>query len=96
MKQCGLNKYLDYAVYYEDVESPKPHPESLFTTLEHFQIRKGAAVMIGDSITDIEAGKNAGVKTIGVLTGFDKEILNRSNPDILATNIAEVSKLFHA
>lgn len=96
LKLCGLSEYIDFQVFRDDITHAKPHPESILKTLRHFDIPRHKAVMIGDSTVDIEAGKSAGVKTIGVLTGFDKEILHISNPDILTKDIGEVSRLFHA
>ncbi len=50
-----------------DVEATKPEPDLIQAALE----KSGAddAVMIGDSAWDCEAAKNAGLKTIGLLTG---------------------------
>ncbi len=96
LKLHGLHEYIDQSIFFDDVTHAKPHPESILKVLSHFKEKKENAVMIGDSAVDIEAGKNAGVKTIGVLTGFDNRTLHTSNPDILLKDIAEVSRLFHA
>lgn len=50
-----------------DVDRTKPHPDLVEVALE----RAGTddAVMIGDSVWDCEAAKNAGLKTIAVRTG---------------------------
>jgi len=49
---------------------------------------------VGDARTDIQAGKAAGMKTIGVLTGFDDhEALNRENPDSIIESIAQLPKI---
>jgi HAD superfamily hydrolase (TIGR01549 family) len=50
-----------------DVERTKPHPDLVEAALEKAGTRE--AVMIGDSVWDIEAAKNAGIETIAVLTG---------------------------
>ena len=40
--------------------------------------------MIGDSMSDIRAGKRSGVRTVAVSWGFqDRELLSREDPDIL-------------
>ncbi len=88
LKQTNLYDLIDYKIFRDDITHPKPHPESLTKTLKYFGKQKDSAVMVGDSIVDIEAGKNAGVKTIGVLTGFDKKILKESNPDLLIKDIS--------
>lgn len=92
LQHTKLNDLIDYKIFRDDVTQAKPHPESLHMALSYFGQKAQDAVMIGDSVVDIEAGKNAGVKTIGVLTGFDRKILRTSNPDLILKNIAHVSK----
>ena len=50
-----------------DVETTKPEPDLVQAAVE--KAGGGAAVMIGDSTWDCEAGKRAGVETVAVLTG---------------------------
>jgi HAD superfamily hydrolase (TIGR01549 family) len=50
-----------------DVERTKPHPDLVEAALEKAGTRE--AVMVGDSVWDIEAAKNTGIETIAVLTG---------------------------
>ena len=50
-----------------DVEKTKPHPDLVEAALEKAGTRD--AVMIGDSVWDVEAAKRAEIPTIAVLTG---------------------------
>jgi HAD superfamily hydrolase (TIGR01509 family) len=50
-----------------DVEQTKPNPDLVQTALE--KAGGGDAVMIGDSVWDVEAAKRAGIPTIAVRTG---------------------------
>ena len=51
---------------------------------ERYQFDTDATVMIGDAISDIRAGKMAGVTTIAVTWGFqDSGLLIREQPDYL-------------
>jgi HAD superfamily hydrolase (TIGR01509 family) len=50
-----------------DVQATKPEPDLVTAAVE--KAGGGDAVMIGDSTWDCEAATNAGLKTIGVLTG---------------------------
>jgi HAD superfamily hydrolase (TIGR01549 family) len=50
-----------------DVSTTKPAPDLIEAALE--RVGGGDAIMLGDSTFDCEAAGNAGVKTIGVLTG---------------------------
>ena len=50
-----------------DVEETKPEPDLVEAALEKAGTRD--AVMVGDTVWDVEAAKRAGIETIGVLTG---------------------------
>ena len=50
-----------------DVEQTKPNPDLVQTALD--KVGGGDAVMIGDSVWDVEAAKRAGIPTIAVRTG---------------------------
>lgn len=50
-----------------DVEATKPEPDLVEAALEKAETRD--AVMIGDSIWDVESSKRAGLECCGVLTG---------------------------
>ncbi|MBP7832698.1 MAG: HAD-IA family hydrolase [Candidatus Levybacteria bacterium] len=91
LQHTQLNGLIDYKLFRDDITHAKPHPESLHMTLKYFGKMAQNAVMIGDSIVDIEAGKNAGVKTVGVLTGFDKKIIKNAHPDLLVKDISYLS-----
>jgi phosphoglycolate phosphatase len=47
-----------------DVARPKPHPESFWRILEHFQLKPEEAIYIGDSQVDEEFAANAGVPLV--------------------------------
>ena len=51
----------------EDAGESKPDPELLDRALE--KVSGGQAVMIGDSVWDVEAANRQGIPTIGLLTG---------------------------
>jgi len=55
----------------EDVEHPKPDAEPILKALEHFEVNEKEIWMIGDTKLDLLSAKNAKVKSIGVLSGYD-------------------------
>jgi HAD superfamily hydrolase (TIGR01549 family) len=72
-----------------DVERTKPEPDLVQTAIE--RIGGGPAVMVGDSVWDCEAARNAGVDTIAVLTGgFSDAELLRAGATIVFRSIAEL------
>lgn len=58
-------------VYGERKELPKkPNPYTTLEIISEMGIPKDEALFIGDSKTDIETAKNAGIDSVGVLWGF--------------------------
>jgi HAD superfamily hydrolase (TIGR01509 family) len=53
----------------EEVEESKPAPDIFELALERAGSQPEEAVAVGDSVWDIEAGKNAGVKVVAVMSG---------------------------
>jgi len=60
----GLEPYFDFVVTALDVESPKPAPDPLFRVMEHFSIRPGEMIYVGDSSLDEQAAKASGVRFV--------------------------------
>lgn len=59
----------------------KPDPEIINYIMDQLNVSKEDAVIIGDSKSDVLAGKNAGIDTIAVTYGYDKpENLISLNP----------------
>jgi phosphoglycolate phosphatase len=51
--------------------------------------------MIGDTVSDILAGKNAGAQTVGVLYGFGEEKeLRQAGGDLIIKSTADLVDLF--
>lgn len=78
----------------DSVENKKPEPEMLLTIMEEISQEPGNSVFIGDSGVDIETGKNAGVKTVGVTYGFRsrKEVLE-SQPDAIIESPLQLKEI---
>lgn len=58
---------IDHLVTSEDVDASKPAPDLLSAGRE--AVGGTAAIMIGDSVWDVQAAKEAGMRMIGVLSG---------------------------
>lgn len=57
-------KYFSVLVTVEDIKHHKPHPEPLLFAAKRLKLKPSECVYVGDSCTDVEAGKAAGMKTI--------------------------------
>ncbi len=72
----------------------KPDPEGALRLLEEIGVPAEQAVMVGDSHTDVETGKNAGLWTVGVTYGFAPQTLADASPDMLVDHPHELAELF--
>lgn len=71
MEHFGIMNYFKVLIGREHVENPKPHGEPILKALEHFECKGKEIWMIGDTRMDLISAKNAGVNTIGVLSGYE-------------------------
>ena len=69
----NLSQYIDIVTGSDEVKQGKPAPDMLLMQMEMLGVSPSEAVMVGDSPADIQAGKAAGVATVGVLWGYGKE-----------------------
>ncbi|MBE7023058.1 MAG: HAD family hydrolase [Ruminococcaceae bacterium] len=71
----------------------KPDPESVFEIVEGFGVARAECLYIGDTATDIETAKNAGLYSVGVLWGFrDEPELRGAGADLIVSNPAEIAE----
>ena len=57
----------------DHVQQTKPHPESVQMACEQMGVTPQMCVMVGDHRRDIEAGRNAGARTIAAAWGYIDE-----------------------
>lgn len=62
----------------------KPDPEGVYRLMDALKVSKEECLYVGDSEVDIQTGKNAGVRTIGVAWGFrTREILEAAGAEMI-------------
>jgi phosphoglycolate phosphatase len=90
----GIDDFCDVFVSRNSVKKVKPHPDHLTYVMESLRISGEEAVMVGDHITDIQAGKRVGMKTIGVLTGRTKKgEFEKVEADYILRDVSEICNL---
>ncbi len=66
----GLENAFDMILCAEEINPPKPHPETIFTICRKLSIPPRETIMIGDTVTDMVMGKRAEVAlTVGIVEG---------------------------
>jgi HAD superfamily hydrolase (TIGR01509 family) len=85
----GISKFFSTIITALDTSKPKPSPEALIHGIGALKIEIRDCIIVGDSVSDIRAGKAAGAQTVGVLSGlFGREELEREQPDLILFDIA--------
>jgi phosphoglycolate phosphatase len=89
-----IDIFCDIFVSRNSVKNVKPHPDHLTHVMRSLKISGGEAVMVGDHMIDVQAGKRVGMKTIGVLTGrTKKEEFEKAGADYILKEASEVCEL---
>jgi len=72
LEAFGLGRYFESVVCADTIPYRKPSPEPLLHVLSTLGVPVGHAVMVGDSETDIAAGKACSMRTIAVTHGYGR------------------------
>jgi pyrophosphatase PpaX len=88
----NLTPYFSTLVTYEDTDRHKPHPAPLLVASERLGIEPARIVYVGDAVFDIQAGKAAGMRTVGVTWGAGKkEELMEAGADWVIAGMGELT-----
>jgi len=91
LARFDLARYFQNVVTSMDTKNPKPSPEALIKCSKQLDVKISDCIVVGDSIVDVRAGKNAGARTVAVLSGiFSRDELEREKPDLILENINEL------
>ncbi len=84
----GIGRYFCSVMTALDTSKPKPSPEALLKCVQTLNLQIGDCLIAGDSVNDIRAGKAAGAKTVGVLSGlYFSEELAKECPDMILPDL---------
>ncbi|MFB3889413.1 MAG: HAD family hydrolase [Candidatus Bathyarchaeia archaeon] len=93
LEQFDLAKYFSHIVTAMDTRKPKPSPEALIKAVKSMDLQMCECVIVGDSVSDIHAGKAAGAATVAVLSGlYTHEELALACPDLILRDVTELPK----
>ena len=92
LEHVGLAGAIPVVVGYDSCTRHKPDPEPVTRALALLGRPATEALFIGDSTHDIEAGRAAGVRTIGVSWGaFSHADLALAHPDLVVDDVAALA-----
>ncbi|WP_120635879.1 HAD family hydrolase [Ruegeria sp. EL01] len=70
LESAGVRQHFDFVAGYDSGHGFKPGPGQLLAFATHVGVDPARIAMVGDSLHDLQAGRAAGMTTIGVLTGL--------------------------
>jgi HAD superfamily hydrolase (TIGR01549 family) len=95
LKRFELTDYFEQIVETTQYKEHKPHPEGLYLCMDKLGVQPEETVYIGDGVSDILAGKSAGVRaTIGTTQGLgSREALKAAGADYIIDSLLELQGL---
>jgi phosphoglycolate phosphatase len=94
LSKLGLATFFDVALSRNDVLNLKPHPDGLNLALQRLGIIKDNSIFLGDSLDDVNAARNAGIRIIIITDGENgKEDILAAKPDQVIQNYDELLRI---
>ena len=90
----GVLDYFKSVIGAGDVARNKPFPDMIQTSLKEMNLPTEDSIFVGDTLTDIETGKQAGVDVYALPTGFySRKELSQPKPRRLLRNLEELVRV---
>ncbi len=94
LRRFRLRQFFSATITRESVLAVKPDPVHLEAALKALKVRPEEAIVIGDSVRDMECARRLNVLAVGVTTGFSSiEELTRAGADYLASSSTDIPSL---
>ncbi len=92
LEHFQIMHYFELLIGREDVEYPKPHAQPIEKALAFFTCKKDQCWMIGDTRLDLASAKNANIRGVGVLSGYDSKEQLLTYSDVVKKDALEAVK----
>jgi phosphoglycolate phosphatase len=94
LEQFGLSDFFEKVVCGDTFEQRKPHPQPLLEVADFFKTTPQQAIMVGDSINDIQAAQAAGFYSICVDYGYhgDHDV-NDLGADLVISHFSQINRV---
>jgi phosphoglycolate phosphatase len=91
LKRFHLEQFFDAVVTRDSVFEVKPHPTHLVAALDALKVMSQEAVLVGDSVKDIQCAIQLNVLAVGVTTGLSSiEELTCSGAHYIASSVTDI------
>lgn len=91
LKHLGVSNYFKSVLGAGDVPRNKPFPDMIHAALREMGLSPEDVAFVGDTLTDIDTGKQAGVDAYALPTGFHSKLeLSQGKPKRILKNLKEL------
>jgi len=90
LEQAGIRDRFAFVAGYDSGHGVKPEPGGLLAFARQTRIAPARVAMVGDSTHDLLAGRAAGMRTIGVLTGMASPSDLAPHADVVLDDIGQI------
>jgi 2-hydroxy-3-keto-5-methylthiopentenyl-1-phosphate phosphatase len=91
LRHLGVSDYFRSVIGAGDVPRNKPFPDMIHAVLREMSLSPEEVIFVGDTLTDIDTGKQAGVDVYALPTGFYSKIeLSQKKPKRILKNLKEL------
>lgn len=93
LEELRIIKFFDLIVTGDDVNNHKPSSEGILKFLNKFNLNAGEVLMVGDSVSDVKASKEAGVQIASALwDSYAVEKIKTLGSDYYFNTVQELSE----
>ncbi len=94
VEQTGIGDFFDTVIGGECTQRKKPDPDALLLGAERLGVEIQNGLMVGDSINDVLASRNAGCPVVAVPYGYNHgRDIREAKPDLVIDSILELISL---
>jgi phosphoglycolate phosphatase len=94
LESLGIHQRFQIIIAGGDMPELKPSPAPVLAIAEHLDMSPHELVMVGDMPQDVLAGKQAGTRTVAVLSTFtSRERLVAARPDVIIERLAQLPEI---
>lgn len=94
LESKGILDYFQVVVSGDTTPKKKPAPEPLLYAANKLDIEPNQSLMLGDSMHDVEAARNAGFQVVAVSYGYNHGVdIREAKPDAVIDSFVELEQL---
>lgn len=95
LEALNIAEYFGDVICGDDLAYKKPHPLPVLTSLKNLGVKAEQAIMVGDSISDIQSAQQANVTSVAVTYGYNhgrsiKDESNDARADVFIDNMQQL------